>query len=155
MFSSIEAASKMVQLGRYLDFNGDGYECILCDRYFGTEEALLAHCRQTSRHPWCERCQRVFPLEESKTAHINNSASHNICYRCNRRPDFPSFDELGDHWESAHHWCRDCCNLYLSSSQELQLHNVTYHNLCVECGEFFSNENNLRMVCLLSKQRNS
>ena len=151
-FSSIEAASKMVQLCRYLDFDGYAWECLLCDSYFGSLKSLLAHCRHTSRHPWCERCQRVFPFEGAKTAHINNSAAHNICFRCNRRPDFPSFDELMEHRKFKHHWC-SYCDIYWSSSQELRWHNVKHHHLCVECDESFSNENNLRMVCPLSKRK--
>jgi hypothetical protein len=140
----------MVQLDRYVTYDGCDYLCTLCDRFFDSHTALEAHCRNTSRHSWCERCQRVFPSETSKTEHLRHSASHHICLKCclkcGHHPDFGSYDDLRKHRESTHHWCSEC-NLYLNDACQLQSHDIEHHNLCVVCGQFFENENNLRMVC--------
>ncbi|XHG04678.1 hypothetical protein AWENTII_007928 [Aspergillus wentii] len=110
-------------LGPYLKSTGDGYECLLCDRYFKNKKALYDHCRNTARHEWCERCRRVFKKRGAKTAHIRYSSSHNPCFECPRgdRGDFGSVGELKDHYEEAHSYCRPC-------------------------ERFFGNDNNLRMM---------
>ncbi|KAF9894431.1 hypothetical protein FE257_007934 [Aspergillus nanangensis] len=129
-------------LGRYLTYDGEDYECLLCERYFGSKYALYAHCRDTSRHEWCERCSRVFVSTASKNAHLQQSASHNVCDVCS--DDFETFKKLDDHKINAHHFC-PACNLYHHYARELQDHNVALHHLCVRCGRFFSNENCLQM----------
>ncbi|KAE8360430.1 hypothetical protein BDV27DRAFT_134504 [Aspergillus caelatus] len=118
--------------------------CLLCDREFSTERALLHHCRETTRHCWCERCVRVFPSLPAKAQHLRQSNAHYICQLCAHRPDFISEDELEDHEIDYHHLCVDC-GLYHNSKEQLRLHDVDVHNLCVECDEYYSSKNSLRM----------
>ncbi|KAI9928228.1 hypothetical protein ASPWEDRAFT_170774 [Aspergillus wentii DTO 134E9] len=121
-------------LGPYLKSTGDGYECLLCDRYFKNKKALYDHCRNTARHEWCERCRRVFKKRGAKTAHIRYSSSHNPCFECPRgdRGDFGSVGELKDHYEEAHSYCRPC-ERFFGNDNNLRMHNQTHHPRNLEC----------------------
>ncbi|KAL3410501.1 hypothetical protein V8F44DRAFT_635094 [Aspergillus fumigatus] len=114
-----------MDLGPYLACDGVDYECTICERFFCSESALYAHCRQTSRHQWCERCFRVFISVQAKDAHLRKSSRHNVL--------------------KSHHFCPQC-NVYYDSVEQLQEHDVTRHHLCVKCGDYFTNKNNLQMI---------
>ncbi|KAL3456781.1 hypothetical protein BJX64DRAFT_270116 [Aspergillus heterothallicus] len=120
------------------------YECTLCDRYFISETALESHNRHTNQHEWCERCSRVFVSVAARDIHFRESGRHNICHMCGRLQDFYTRRELERHLEDFHFHCL-CCQIRHRSPEESREHNVDVHNLCVKCGDYFSNENNLRM----------
>lgn len=134
-----------MDLGPYLAYDGVDYECTICERFFGSETALYAHCRQTSQHLWCERCVRVFVSSSAKDAHIRNSSSHNICWMCPQPQDFRSNETLQDHLVKSHHFCPDC-DIYFNSFKKLEEHDVVAHQLCVKCGDYFTSKNSLQMV---------
>lgn len=134
-----------MSLGPYLSFDGQVFACDLCDRGFATRNALIAHCRYSTRHSWCERCQRLFVSEESKAAHVRDSSAHNVCFSCGHRPDFQSYDELSSHLEKMHHWCPEC-ELFFPSSGDLQAHDIECHNLCTQCGDYFNTQHALQTV---------
>lgn len=71
-----------MKLSLYQTYNGVGYERTICERNFIHETALYDHCRQTSRHAWCERCSRVFLLTAAKETHLRESSAHNLCSIC-------------------------------------------------------------------------
>lgn len=118
---------------------------VLSVRLFGSKSSLYAHCRQSSRHVWCERCSRLFVATPARNAHLLESSRHNMCLFCPRPQDFDTGEELQDHLVKSHHFCPDC-NLYYNSIEQLQEHDVTQHHLCVKCGDYFANKNNLHMV---------
>jgi hypothetical protein len=134
-----------MDLGPYLACDGVNYECTICERFFCSESALYAHCRQTSRHQWCERCFRVFVSAQAKNTHLRKSSRHNVCSTCPQLQDFATGEELQDHLVESHHFCPQC-NVHYDSVEQLQEHDVTQHHLCVKCGDYFANKNNLEMV---------
>jgi protein-arginine kinase activator protein McsA len=134
-----------MDLGPYLACDGVNYECTICDRYFCSEFALYTHCRQTSRHQWCERCLRAFVSAQAKNTHLRKSSRHNVCSTCPQLQDFATGEELQDHLVKSHHFCPQC-NVYYNSVEQLQEHDITQHHLCVKCGDYFANKNNLQMV---------
>jgi hypothetical protein len=134
-----------MKLGAYLDYSHGQYECTLCERYFGNEAALYDHCRQTSRHAWCERCSRVFLSGSAKDAHLRESNVHHICSSCPQLLDFETDNDLEDHLVECHHYCPNC-DICCDSKKQLEEHDVEKHCLCLKCGEFFQNKNNLQMV---------
>ncbi|EEP78271.1 predicted protein [Uncinocarpus reesii 1704] len=118
----------MVNLGRYVpisydsddsDFPPTRFACAFCCKEFGTFKALHQHCRMTSRHEWCARCDRAFCHERALAAHVRYSSSHHECPRCDF--DFTTAAGLNTHRAEAHHWC-------------------------VDCDEYFQNNNSLRML---------
>lgn len=133
-----------MDLGPYLACDGVNYECTICDRYFCSEFALYTHCRQTSRHQWCERCLRAFVSAQAKNTHLRKSSRHNVCSTCPQLQDFATGEELQDHLVKSHHFCPQC-NVYYNSVEQLQEHDITQHHLCVKCGDYFANKNNLQM----------
>lgn len=139
-----------MKLGRHQKFNGVDYEFRLCERHFASRGSIYAHCRYTSQHEWCERCRRVFVSERAKNDHLRYSHRHNICWNCPDRRDFETPKDLKNHLSECHHYCHPCHRAH-NSARELQDHDVAIHHLCVKCGQYFQNENSLRMVsCLLS-----
>ena len=74
-------------LGPYLAYDGVDYECTICERFFGSKSSFYAHCKQTSRHAWCERCCRLFISTPAENAHLLESSRHNICLRCPQPQD--------------------------------------------------------------------
>jgi hypothetical protein len=137
--------NQRMELGPYLTFDGIDYECTLCERLFASKGSLYAHCRNTSRHEWCERCCRVFISTASKDAHFKASGRHNFCVRCPSSRDFETLDELETHLTEYHYFCSDC-NLYHQSAEELREHDIDVHNLCIKCERYFVNKNNFEMV---------
>ncbi|OJI98052.1 hypothetical protein ASPVEDRAFT_79718 [Aspergillus versicolor CBS 583.65] len=133
-----------MDLDRYLTYDGVDYECTICERFFASRRAIYDHCRDTSRHEWCEKCERVFLSEPAKNQHLRNSSNHNICWICPQIEDFEDSSDLDDHLVEDHHYCDPCDRAY-SSARKLREHDVNVHHLCVKCNRFFGNENNLRM----------
>lgn len=134
-----------MDLDRYLTYDGVDYECTICERFFASRRAIFDHCRDTSRHEWCEKCERVFLSEPAKNQHLRNSSNHNICWICPQIEDFEDCSDLDDHLVERHHYC-DSCDRAHSSARKLREHDVNVHHLCVKCNRFLGNENNLRMV---------
>lgn len=117
--------------------------CVSCDeREFGTEEALLQHCRNARRHEseWCERCEWLFVSANARSQHVRDSNVHWLCSRC-------GFDEeeegdLMTHLAIQHSFCYDCqsyCGDFLQ-------HRDHRHHRCSTCHQEFECENELLMV---------
>ncbi|KAL4947492.1 hypothetical protein BDW69DRAFT_204329 [Aspergillus filifer] len=133
-----------MDLDRYLIYNSGDYDCTICERCFKSLDNLYAHCRQTSRHSWCERCRRVFVSVDDKDKHLQDSNRHNIFSACSQPRDFENAEELQDHSVEIHHFCPDC-DIYHGSARELRGHDLTQHYICLICDDRFQNANNLRM----------
>jgi hypothetical protein len=72
---------------------------------------------------------------------------HNACTDCYVL-DFPTSDELDNHWEEVHNWCSICGDTFDELS-DLEQHRENWHNKCLTCGEYFASRSNLRYVCSL------
>ncbi|EXJ74051.1 uncharacterized protein A1O5_02345, partial [Cladophialophora psammophila CBS 110553] len=94
------------------------YFCRPCDRPFNTYHGALNHCQNARVHQdeWCERCRRLFVSSAAYRTHLDNSSHHNVC---------------------------DPCHLDFRTSDRLESHDVAVHNMCIECGKYFENGNNL------------
>jgi hypothetical protein len=112
--------------GRFVLRDSDGnYFCEICLRWFYSEGAILAHCRNTTSHEWCDKCKWVFETDHAKLEHFKISPSHNVCSMCTNRPDFTSAEELNDHYNGSHFLCGSC-NVYYRTEDRLTQH-VRYH----------------------------
>ncbi|KAL2834791.1 hypothetical protein BJY01DRAFT_259377 [Aspergillus pseudoustus] len=131
-----------MNLGPYIEWNGEDYRCTLCDRYFNSRTALFSRCRYTSQHDWCERCTRVFRSPAAKQAHIKAAWCHNICQVCDADLETPT--ERMNHIKTVHYYCQPCSRTF-AQAETFQKHNVDVHHMCVHCKQSFKNENNLRM----------
>ncbi|KAL2755426.1 hypothetical protein ACRALDRAFT_2104083 [Sodiomyces alcalophilus JCM 7366] len=114
-------------------------DCKACSRSFGSRESLRQHV--SSKHPsiYCERCRRFFTSAEAKQQHLANSSQHNICDWCSHKPDFPSNDELNEHFEEEHNMCHDC-RRFFSSPSALENHGITHaekNTRCYGCERYF------------------
>lgn len=103
-------------------------ECETCDREFGNQRAAVQHMNALGH--WapeieCETCTRNFSTQRAADQHMNS---------------------LG-HWKPKFH-CEGCSGIYNSESDRNR-HLAMDHpdKYCAECGRFFMNANNLRMVC--------
>lgn len=113
----------MAELGPYLDYNGEEYECLLCQRYFASIASLYQHCKDTNYHEWCEGCRRVFVSLDAKRAHLRTSCTPRaILYTPPSSPHLPA------RRPKPKHHCMQ----------------TVYR--CDDCGKAIGNENNLRMV---------
>ncbi|KAK1572711.1 uncharacterized protein LY79DRAFT_594331 [Colletotrichum navitas] len=61
------------------------FHCNVCDRSFGTEEALQQHLRNSPVHApsfECETCNRSFGSEEALQQHLRDSPVHTLSFEC-------------------------------------------------------------------------
>jgi hypothetical protein len=129
----------------------DKWHCSPCQRYFVSEQAIHAHCRNAEVHfgEWCERCERLFVSPTARRDHYENSSRHNVCPNC--KVDFGSLTSLDDHLEEEYFYCRRC-NDYVKDcwgreSRALwRAHQVEEHFMCTECETYFENQNNVDQV---------
>lgn len=124
---------------------GDEYHCAPCSRYFNNEAALLQHCKNASIHTstWCSRCEVLFVDSHAKQDHERHSSNHNVCDVPGCHIDFLRKSDYHEHYEAAHDGCWRCKTYDV---MDIGSHEITQHNLCNNCGRFFSTENDLRMV---------
>ncbi|KAH7343793.1 hypothetical protein B0J17DRAFT_643954 [Rhizoctonia solani] len=115
--------------------------CDRCDRWFNSEHAYNAHCRDSSRHHICYPCGIDFQTYERLDRHLRKSSKHSYCSWCYE--DFQDEYDLDDHYEQCHEYCSSC-QLWLDTADDLANHNKTQHYYCVECDRFFMNANNLQ-----------
>lgn len=94
----------------------------------------------------CRRCNLVFPTWEARRRHIRESINHNVCYLCHSIVrDFETFNALQDHLDSFHFYCEPC-DFFAPSVQGLMQHNLSVHNMCGVCREYFRNIHELNGV---------
>ncbi|EEQ90191.1 C2H2 finger domain-containing protein [Blastomyces dermatitidis ER-3] len=145
----------MVNLGKYItriDYGRTEYECAYCYKTTTSLTALTQHCRDSRAHCWCNRCERVFPHNTALDDHLKYSSAHHICERGDCYEDFPISDELVDHKEECHNWCKPC-NWFAESQYQLREHDINRHFMCGTCGIFFPNDNNRRMHMITHQER--
>lgn len=127
--------------------NINEFECIPCNRAFGSRNALLQHCQNSSSHryEWCNRCDWLFVSNSARQEHFDHSMKHWICQFCEE--DETSRSALIDHLEDVHNYCYDC-EMHFSNWTK---HRSDYHHRCAEYGREFQSQNNLTMVSWLTK----
>jgi hypothetical protein len=127
------------------------WRCSPCQRYFVSEQAIHAHCRNAEVHfgEWCERCEWLFVSQTARRDHYRNSSHHAVCPNC--QVDFGSLTDLDDHLEEEHSYCRRCKD-YVDNrrgrkSRALwRAHQVEEHFMCPTCETCFENQNNVDQV---------
>ena len=134
----------------YIEYN-DKWYCSPCLRYFVSEQAIYAHCRNAEVHfgEWCERCKRLFVSQTARRDHYENSSRHNVCPNC--KVDFDSPTDFVGHLEEEYFYCRRCKDYVKDSrgrrSRALwRVHQVEEHFMCTECETYFENQNNVDQV---------
>ncbi|KAJ5092287.1 hypothetical protein NUU61_007157 [Penicillium alfredii] len=132
--------------GNHVQYHEDGFWCTLCQRWFLTAEAILSHCRTTTRHEWCERCQEAFDSKQSLEVHRQLSMRHHFCQHCSDSPDFKRYAHLERHYLERHFWCVQC-DRFFNSKGDLKAHNKFQHLTCNVClrafdkkGDFIKHE---------------
>lgn len=96
----------------------------------------------------CPRRYVSFATLKAHADHIEESLDHNVCYLCPQKRDFETFTELQDHLENIHHYCEPC-KWHCTSRQALRAHNISMHNMCAICEEYFQNVHELNGVSIL------
>lgn len=135
--------------------------CDRCAKYFGSESALEQHKGNSPRHWMCYDCNRDFPSHEARRQHWINSSRHNYCDRCDE--DFDDYDDLIDHYEESHYYCRECNEVSRSQfvvcqgmhtdrwgsklfddQEDEDEHKDDNHWYCIPCKRLFKHEGALR-----------
>ncbi len=131
--------------------NDDCWTCRPCSRGFNSELALHQHCRNAAIHTgeWCERCEWLFVNPSAKHSHLQNSNRHHICPNCH--VDFTSLSTRDDHMESKYLYCRRCDSYIVDrrgckEKSAWTIHQVCDHFMCMQCGIYFQNQNNVDQV---------
>lgn len=109
----------------YVNPETSSFVCRSCVRGFNTNQGAIQHCRHARTHQgeWCERCEWLFVTNQALSSHLCHSSRHNVC---------------------------DNCHLDFNAAGDLKDHGVEVHHMCVECGNYFSNRNNLWQVGISS-----
>lgn len=121
-----------------------GY-CGPCDRDFVSGEALIQHWRDSSRHEYCLRCEKPFNSLSALNQHVRDSPNHYLCHLCPSSLDFSSLPALDIHRETVHHYCNPCDRRFNTSGQ-LRDHDISEHNMCSFCGNYYQSPSNLKAV---------
>ena len=100
----------------------------------------------------CSRCQVQFPTGFAHLTHLDNSLCHNICKLCEDKKDFETFATLQDHLSDKHFYCEPC-HWFAPSKTGLKQHNVSRHNMCIACGDFFISTHELHGVSWLLRSK--
>jgi uncharacterized Zn-finger protein len=129
------------------------FNCEICNRAFGSEEALEQHLRDSPVHTIsfnCETCDRAFNNEEALEQHLRDSPIHALvfdCEICHR--SFSSEEALKHHLRDSpvHAVSFNCetCDRAFSSEEALEQHlrDSPIHALsfdCETCNRSFSSE---------------
>lgn len=114
--------------------------CDLCDRWFGSWQALNQHRQDSLRHPYCSDCDRHFGSWEALDQHRLNSSRH--AYFSYSKPQSGSWEALDQEGEdSAHHAYCDCwdCEGHFGSPEAHDQHreDSRRHPYCFKCQEEF------------------
>ncbi len=118
--------------------------CGLCDRTFGTKQALQQHLRDSPAHTaalQCVECDRVFNTKPALEQHLRDAPAHATtfdCDECNRT--FQTEEALQQHLRDApaHAATFDCdeCDHTFQTEQALQqhLHDALAHSTSSDAG---------------------
>lgn len=96
------------------------------------------------KHP-CKRCQINFATQRAYRVHVFESMDHHICQFCGYKKDLPTFKALQHHLDDEHLYCEPC-HWFAPSGVGLRQHNISKHNMCAACGDFFVNPHELHGV---------
>ena len=141
--------------------------CERCDRRYRSKDDLRRHEENSSHHHICYDCDKDYPSKKRLIQHYVRSSRHAYCEECDKH--FDEFDELDDHFEDEHYWCRLCdkvrpilssplasfpnthpspCTLlkFYPSEDRLHSHRFRRHinRYCALHRRMFQNNNNLR-----------
>jgi hypothetical protein len=142
-------------------------DCLTCDRFFRTEGALHAHCRDRSDHAYCIECQRLFSTFTSlnqvcshpsslymwrtygqsfRCKHLENSSFHR--YREPSAYDSESdYDDDDDEESVGDVRCEACSRDFTDRAGLLQhLAASSKHNWCFICSRDFGSPTALAQV---------
>lgn len=137
--------------GGYIEQSDSDFWCTICERWFKSGHAILAHCRNTFRHEWCERCTRAFVDEAALDQHIEDSPAHKICDWCSDNcsdGDFSTLSQLETRRQQDHFYCASC-GFFLSFPSLLDQHTSSSHYTCMRCSRTCMTDNELRHVSTL------
>jgi len=118
--------------------------CDRCDRHFVNWRALEQHKENSSYHHICFDCDdKDFPTRSGLEQHWDQSSQHSYCRICDEH--FDDEDELEDHYDDNHHYCRSC-GKFFTNQRGLKEHfrQSSNHHYCIACDRHFQSENNLR-----------
>ncbi|KNZ81677.1 Zinc finger protein [Termitomyces sp. J132] len=117
--------------------------CDRCDRHFNSWHALYQHKANSPRHN---------PTSTGLKEHWVQIPLHYYCQRCDEH--FNDIDELKDHYDDAHYWCRDCNSFFVN---ETGLHEhyrqSPQHHYCAACRCPFQSASNLRSHSAVHRPR--
>ncbi|RJE20658.1 hypothetical protein PHISCL_07001 [Aspergillus sclerotialis] len=131
---------------------GAPIHCSTCNCNFATMDALINHCRTTTKHHIeigphltfngqaynCNLCRRFFDTRDALLMHLRNSTRHLWCERC--KHVFPDAASMVSHLHSSskHHICNTCGGRFdFEHEHEHIAHDIAVHNYCRECGYYF------------------
>ena len=80
--------------------------CDRCDRWFKNERALEQHKDDSSMHHICYDCNKDFTSNLALIQHFTQSPRHQYCRSCDEH--FDDWDDLYDHYDEEHYYCRIC-----------------------------------------------
>ncbi|EIN10289.1 hypothetical protein PUNSTDRAFT_142347 [Punctularia strigosozonata HHB-11173 SS5] len=159
----------------HFDRDEDEWYCESCERWFCNKDAILQHLNNSNSHNFCNDCERDFQLYSGLRSHWIQSNSHHFCTVCNT--DFDDDDELEEHHQHEHYWCKFCddtgfedetdleehqreehyrcdaCDEAFETFTEMQQHWEDSHWYCRACDKHFNNENNLKAHLNSSKHK--
>ena len=94
---------------------------------------------------YCGYCQIYFYSRHALEQHWIQSSRHDYCYRCDEH--FDDEEELEDHYDECHIWCRKC-GRFFKDMRGLREHyrQSQSHYYCPTCDRHFQSESNLRAV---------
>lgn len=131
-------------LGPYLHYDGGDYECLICQAKALSDKNCPRRSLPIHQSPWVVRS--VWPgvslIRQNKL--IYKPRLLITCVLC--APIVLVFCSiLRDHCNSHHYPC-DNCTIVSAHPARLQDHQEEVHRHCKDCGGYFKNANNLRMV---------
>ncbi|KAF2761643.1 hypothetical protein EJ05DRAFT_472616 [Pseudovirgaria hyperparasitica] len=102
--------------------------CAICNRSFGSEDALAQHIRDSPAHIQtfeCDTCDRSFGSEDALAQHVRDSPAHIQTFECDTCDrSFGSEDALDQHIRDspAHNVRCDACDMSFDSRHALSEH---------------------------------
>lgn len=119
-------------LGGHVRRAEDTFECVPCQRHFESVNCVINHCRQTTKHGWCESCQEIVVTNAEKERHLgHDEARQKRCEPCDK--DFETESEKTQHHKDEH-YCEPCARVFQKAvSKRQHLVSLHHHYFCYLC----------------------